>query len=79
MVVEAFSVHCLIKYRDREIQSLIMRVMQYVVGRQKMWTLESLWTGKMSLFEHTTLQLNFVQTLNGVFSVINITFLSCFV
>ena len=35
MVVEAFSVHCLIKYRDREIQSLIMRVMQYVVGRQK--------------------------------------------
>ena len=53
--------------------------MQYVVGRQKMWTLESFWTGKMSLFEHTTLQLNFVQTLNGVFSVINITFLSCFV
>ena len=39
MVVEAFSVHCLIKYRDREIQSLIMRVMQYVVGRK--WSAEN--------------------------------------
>ena len=29
MVVEAFSVHCLIKYRDREIQSLIMRVRRW--------------------------------------------------
>ena len=32
--------------------------MQNVVGQEKMLTLEPFWTGKTSLFEHTTLQLS---------------------
>ena len=31
--------------------------MQNVVGQENMLTLEPFWTGKTSLFEHTTLQL----------------------
>ena len=69
---------CLIKYRDREIQSLIkcrrrnrkhraMRVMLNIVGQQKMWSLEPFWTGKMSIRAYDNRQLTSCSNFERLF------------